>query len=538
MVWEYMKILRNIATLFLLLGILLEPAWQPALAQTAVWSQPLELSSPKQSSTFPEISVDRTGQVHVFWSSGIGDYDVVMYRSLAPGKGWTQENDIVALSVTSGRIITRPASLITPDGVLYLLFRNFTLFYSSVPVVEASNAGAWSERKEINSGDNVVYFSRMVQDHKGTLHLFYTENTPSASCSICFHLYYRRSEDGGARWTGPVRISDPNNGVAKPQIFIDALDKIHVVYEAGPGGDLGAVETESDVAYVSSGDGGNTWTEPAIFRGSAKPETLVTPSAKQTPTATPTAVGLISSKNIAIAQDGRGRLIVAWLSIPEDIIYFSTSSDSGKTWSLGRPITGVWGGWTVYNARTDGYSMATDSAGEVHLVLSGRTAKDQKTLNLLHVAWNGEEWSAPEVIKAYQGDVPEWPKIAVGNGNTLHVVWFERDKQHIFESGTGLYTIWYAQGLLNAPAVKGDPYPTLTAKPLPTEISSADVQPTKTPEPTLPALQTNPTQPGMTGISQPAYSETDYLVLLGKTLVPSLFFLVLVVLGIVILRRR
>jgi hypothetical protein len=51
------------------LSFSLFPASQMALGQATGWSQPLMLSSKRQSSTFPEIVTDSTGRVHVFWGS-------------------------------------------------------------------------------------------------------------------------------------------------------------------------------------------------------------------------------------------------------------------------------------------------------------------------------------------------------------------------------------------------------------------------------------------------------------------------------------
>ena len=57
--------------------------------------------------------------------------------------------------------------------------------------------------------------------------------------------------------------------------------------------------------------------------------------------------------------------------------------------------------------------MAQDGAGNVHLVVVGRTAADQQTLNVLRLEWNGTNWSAPDVVTtvdpATRGDVPQWP---------------------------------------------------------------------------------------------------------------------------------
>jgi len=50
------------------------------------------------------------------------------------------------------------------------------------------------------------------------------------------------------------------------------------------------------------------------------------------------------AKNIALGLDGQDRLLVAWLDMSQDLIYYQLSSDQGQTWSPPRPIPGVWVG--------------------------------------------------------------------------------------------------------------------------------------------------------------------------------------------------
>lgn len=524
---------------------------QPALGQTStqestktsMWSEPQLLSSNKQASTFPDLLVDSYGRVHVFWSSTIGNYDVVMYRVLVPNQGWSDPNDIAALPMTSGEVITRPNGMITPDGMMHLLLRYFTLYQTDAHVANGLDAGAWSQLKQVNSGTNVVYFSRIAVDSKGVWHLFYTENTPSGICTQCFYLYYRSSTDRGATWSVSKPISNPGNGVAKPQVLIDPQDNIFVVWEAGPGGDIGTVDEASQVEFVSSRDGGKSWSEPQPFI--IPPKGTGTPASKKTPTPPQKTLTPLQntaqnpySKFITIEKDGKGNLLVVWLSIKDDLVYYSVSGNTGLTWSPAMEVPGVRGGWSIYPARTDDYSMATDSAGSVHLVMAGKTNPTAKFLSLLHLVWNGLEWSAPESIRDYQGDVPEWPRIAVGNGNQLHVVWFERDKAHILTSTFGYYTVWYANKVVDAPAIPAIFSPTLAPTPSPTATQTKILTAAPSPQPTLAPIQYAVSSSDILGIKKPAYHEADYLLMIAKTLIPTVFFLGLVILGVVVIRRR
>ena len=454
-----------------------------AAGQTQGWSQP----APIAQGWFPDVASDATGQVHVAWSSGGDGYNTVMYTNSQDGQTWSDLTDIAAHpQVDGGDEATRPALLVDQQGIFHVTFRYTSVYYSQAAVGLARLASAWLGPDQV-SGDEPAYFSRLALDHRGTLHLVLTENVPNPDCQICYHVFYRRSDDNGHSWSAPADISVLPTGSAKPQILIDPQNNIHVVWEAGRGGSYGQLVDPTQVMYAASYDGGKTWTPPIRFGA---------PNGR--------------SKNIAIGLDGRGELVIVWLGLPEDRVYYQVSQNQGRSWSPPQPIPGVWGTWAVYQSRLDDYSMATDSAGAIHLVLVGRTAQDQISLGVLHVTWDGATWSKLETITTLVGDVPEWPRIAVGKGNQLHVVWFVRDQANIFNSGQGNYKVWYAHGSSSAPtAAPITPQPTVT----PTPTARPVVVTTATPLPKLNSVQSNVSVNSLT-------SESDDTLLLAKSAIP------------------
>jgi hypothetical protein len=267
--------------------------------------------------------------------------------------------------------------------------------------------------------------------------------------------------------------------------------------------------------YAASYEGGNGWESPTEF---------VSPN------------GL--AKNITIGLYDTDKLLVVWLGLPEDVVYYQFSQDQGRSWSPPRPIPGVWGGYSVYGTRLDTYSIATDVAGDIHLVLVGRTQEKQNTLNVLHLTWNGSIWSSPEAVATLIGDVPEWPRIAVGNGNQLHVVWFVRDQATIWQSDLGKYQIWYAHGSASAPYVDPVSWPTPTPTPTPQKIISTTSTPTPKPSPTAtPTLDPSAAQLVVPErVASSIYTDNDEVILLGISLLPAILIIGIVV--SIVLRQR
>jgi hypothetical protein len=506
------SVVRCVIFVGVALGALLSGA-SLAFAQSGGWSTPIPLSSAATTSWFPDVAADLSGKVHVVWSSGLSlgvglSYDTVMYTSREAGSDWSNPLDIVALP--SKGAVTRPTLLADPSGELNMTFRSYRLYYSRSPV-QSVLARSLLTPIPISSGDN-GYFSRLARDASDRLHVVYTEYSQTADCPVCLHVLYRVSADGGLSWSYPQDISRVPTGAAKPQIVVDGRQVLNVVWEAGRGGDLGQLSDPTTVMYSASDDGGMTWRAPIQ---------LDTPGT--------------SARNVALGLTGDDQLVVAWLGLPEDIVYFQTSGDHGLTWTPAQPIPGLVGGWGVYQARTDGYSMTTDSAGVVHLLVVGRTKPAQASLSVLHLAWDGSSWSAPEVIATLSGDVPEWPRASIGLGNRLHVVWFVRDHAHIWGGdGLFLYRVWYAEKDLDAPPMTPSVWPTPAVTSTgSTQLSDANATLTPSPDGPVPTIQM------VASLDQaipPADSENLALLAILQAMVPV--FVLLAGVTVVAHRRR
>jgi hypothetical protein len=476
----------------------------PLEPSSASWSRPVPLSPLGSMAWFPDVAADAAGRVHAVWSAGTAGYDQVMYAYTDDGQQWNGDNDIVARPQVGGSEATRPSLLVDAAGWLRLTFRDTDVYFEAARADQARGVSAWSAPFRV-SGDQVAYFSRAAVDSRGRLHLVFTENAISNACNICYRLFYRHSDDNGLTWSAPVAISLPDTGSAKPQISIDGADNVHVVWEAGRGGSYGQLDGRTQVMYAASRDRGDTWSAPVALSGAAS-----------------------QGKNITLAARGDGTLLVVWLAVPADRPYYQVSQDAGRTWSSAQVLPGVWGGWTIYQSRLDDYASAVDGAGVVHLVLAGRTAEDQDTLDVLALAWDGQGWSPPESIVELNGDVPEWPRIAVNHGNQLHVVWFVRDEEHIWQSDAGQYRVWYARGLSSAPFVASVAWPA----PAPVTPVVAATPAPATPTPAPPAEPNAlPVQPG---VGETIYTESDELVVIAKSLLPAL---VVTALAVVYARR-
>ncbi len=493
--------------LLLLIALVFFP--QSVRGQKTPWSEPHAF---EPRGWFPAIATDSTGRVHLFWSQSIyygldpdnpeiepsSGYDVVYYTSSPEGEKWNSVNDILAIPQYAVRSVevTRPNPWISPAGILHLTFRNLDVFYSQAPVREAANAQAWRLPVKLNLR-NLGYFSAITGDSRGYLHALYTENYPDSFCNLCYRLYYRQSQDDGTTWSIPADLSalaPQPVGAAKPQFLFDEEENIHVVWESGTGGTFGGVNDPVQILHAASYDGGATW--PVL-------QQITLPDQQ-------------NARNPALGLDADNHLILAWLNTDEDRAYYRSSVTHGRSWEAPAVIPEVWGERTVHNTRQSAFSMVRDSAGILHLVMIGRLDPQQSSLSVLHLTWDGKAWSRPEIIAAYQEEVPEWPQAAIGLGNQLHVTWFVRSKDHVWDANPDYYTVFYSRRTLDAPSLEAIPLPT------PTPTPTITPTPTATPRPTPPpSLGLQPIEPGQT---HTIFSENDDLKIIAVSTLPVLLF--------------
>ena len=69
-------------------------------------------------------------------------------------------------------------------------------------------------------------------------------------------------------------------------------------------------------------------------------------------------------------------------------------------------------------------------------------------LGVYHLTWDGKAWLEPKLVAFYPGPSnPEYPNIAVGQGNHLHAVWFVRS-EGVSQANM---RVWYSELRIDAP---------------------------------------------------------------------------------------
>jgi hypothetical protein len=478
------------------------------------WSPSTRIPSPEESSSwFPDLTVDSQGNVHVVWNETAtnpegGQLERVFY-SMWNGQTWSPYNDILP---TLPDIIRNAITIDNADH-LHMTYRasRANLYHFVANAKTASSAAQWSEPRLVNTRRG-TYMSDVIWSG-GTLHVLYDdrgadlENSPCRP-GTCADIYYRKSPDGGQTWENPISLFPTDAGSARAQVEIDSAGLIHAAWDEGWDRATDDFRLERYGVYTLSADNGRTWSEP----------TLVTyPN--------------MSNTQLTVGSDGKGGIMLVWRTVSRDYPEFFSmwSTDNGQTWQPPRAIPGILsrGG----EQKFDMYDMATDSAGNIHLLVVGHLPGERELAavpGLYHLVWDGTDWSSPMPLFEGAG-YPEYPHLVIHQGNQLHATWFVRATE--FDSPEP-HTIWYASGQTNAPLI----LPTPTPSPSPTRPASTST-PTATPIPTATLSPELTEMEVPEGAVDAIYSENDELLLLLLSLFPAAALIGLIVVIIRVFRR-
>lgn len=445
------------------------------------WKQPQLLSDPAVSvvAAAPDLAVDGEGNPHVTWYSvvsgseeqGGGLVDAIIYRGRIDGV-WSAPEPIVlrerpnygdtSSPLVSDAALRNPQFALTgalasaPDGRLHLTIGSGTSQqYLHAPWREVVRMVLLLPPVSLGAASS----SAIASDDNGAIHIALSApprraepaTQPGARvCAGCLDLLYRRSEDGGLTWTRAENLSWIEGTHTSPQIAADGLGQVHLLWEYR---NPGQPDAPALLLYRRSADGGWSWGEPALL--GAPGESVRLPA-------------------LGVAPDGR--LLAVYTGESTGSVFFQASSDGGQSWSSPGLVPGVVSPGVTETAGRH-FSLAADGAGRLHLLMVGAVpAGGEQGQQLLHLSWDGQSWSAPEVLPGGAG-TPGSPRLAMERGNRLHAVWAGAE----LDADGGLrQAIWHSSVSIDAPELA--PAPTFT--PLPITLPTPTVVSTPTPSPT------------------------------------------------------
>jgi hypothetical protein len=359
---------------FLALGSII--AVQMGLAD---WTPSQRLTWTSGASAVPQIAVDSIPIIHLVWPDYTpGNPEIFYRRSKDKGSTWTTKQRLTWTS--EGALY----AVITADssGPIYMVWGSAPSDNSDLYFKTSTDAGGtWSSGQRFTWTSGYSYAPAIAVDSPDGLQVVWQDDTPGNS-----EIYTKKTSDAGATWSTNQRLTWNSGDSRLPDIAVDSLGHIHVVwYDDTPGND--------EIYYKRSTDGGATWSTSRNLS---------------------LAVG--ACREPAVAIDPSGDIHLVWHSVtPGDWeIYYKRSTDGGATWSANQRIT-----WSPGHSYAP--SISSDTSGNLHIVWYDDKPGNYEVYYITSMD-GGETWSASQRL-CWTSGRSEYPIIAADASGNLHVFW-------------------------------------------------------------------------------------------------------------------
>lgn len=456
--------------------------YEPALAQSEdiVWSEVINISnSPGVTSSDPFLLADPAGIMHLFWTEKVGiapgnQPDTVLY-SQWNGRTWSKVTDLFFAPLSDGNLlVSYPHAILDSAGIIHLIwlsqpnFPYYTLYYSSAPASQAQFVQAWQPKVALAEDLNGTKYSiHLAYEEPNTVHVMYASGVQSDRALEEPGVKYLSSADGGVTWTEPATVfsvRNPTDGASDVRVVYSAPDMLFASWT------MWAADGNGRAIYFSrSLDGGANWDDPKVLDQRREGEYER------------------DWNSLAVLPDGM--LMAMWEGGYRAYRHAMFSTDQGATW------TEPWDIFPRLIGENGFVEFATDSNGVLHLFYSQRLregsaeASEETVSGLWHSVYLGDgQWSDPTLSGGINAILN--PKVSIVNGNTVMAAWYT--------SSNNDYEIRLMTGtILGAPQVQPIPWPkdTQVLRNTPVamvEVAQAEPTPTAAPVVALNAPAENP----------------------------------------------
>jgi hypothetical protein len=257
----------------------------------------------------PAIAQTDDGTLWLVWESGRSGGNGLWHKtSTDGGETWSADSPI-DLGGTWGY---RPAITQTNDGKIWVTFGSHESGSDDIWYTTSSDAGAsWSAPTQITTDLENDDYPAITQTSDGTIWIVW-RSYRSGNADI----WYKTSADGGENWSDDYQLTMDPDWDEQPAITEADDGTVWVVWESGRSGGNG-------LWYKTSSDGGETWSADS-----------------------PTDLGGMWGNQPAITQTNDGKIWVTFGSheSESDDIWYTTTTDSGFTWSCPTQFTRFVGG--------------------------------------------------------------------------------------------------------------------------------------------------------------------------------------------------
>ncbi len=406
------------------------------------WGTLEDVDSDELKLLSPKIVTDNQNRTHLFWSKSdsLGPESLgksVFYAVRQDGQ-WSPSAEILVSSSGKAEQIDAGIDSDNQISIVWSGGQGGEIFFSqadnsqafipsswSVPIILPSPLPVGSSPDISIDGNDVIYVSYAIplNEQRG--------------------IYLTKSGDGGLTWMDSALVFDAQEAewgmVDNPSLAIAENGDLHLIWRRFS---LPTGEGELGLYYSLSGNGGLTWSDPAlVVDGPVVWSDIV-------------ATGTNSIQRVWQQRGSSG-----------STLWHEQSNDGGLTWERIAPVS-------VFGEIVANPSLSTDQAGQLHLLLVVRSGVD--TYGLQHWVYDGSSWSAETRYDLQFSPVTEIRSIVsdFSDYGSLDVVLLNSD---FSIDGGQIYQMIFTNHAIEVPEIEPTPVTQATA----TQVS------TPTPVPTI-----------------------------------------------------
>lgn len=359
------------------------------------WTGPTVIAQAHTVWTRPVITADAHGQVHVLWADRTApaapgsDKGDALFHAAWDGRQWSAPVRILAKEPRAFCLVYPDAAVGSDDQLYAVWSGQSALSFSRAPAAAAHEPRSWLPPRTVVQA-SMVQQGRIVPDTKGRLHVIYSRL--ASDNGPAGNVFYVSSDDGGNSWSAPLQIS--RVPVQEPpvagvsRLVVDQAGGLHAAWEqVAPPSWVG-----DRILYAHSEDGA-TWTEPVVLSG-------------------PIGNG-ISHMVPVLATTGRNTVHLMWgCGIPPTRCY-RTSTDGGRQWSPTQRI------FPQFVSMAGWDSLVVDATSTLHLV-----AQLRMPYGMYHAFKTPEgDWHPPVRFIGEKAFEDGHFVSAVATASGVHAVW-------------------------------------------------------------------------------------------------------------------
>ena len=204
--------------------------YKKSMDQGETWSAAKRLTWTPGKSSWPDISIDSNDNIHVVWDDGTPGYSEIYYKkSTDGGETWTADRRLTWTPDWSDN----PDLAIDSTDALHVFWEDYTPGFSEIYYRRTADAGAtWSTTKRITWTAGDSFDPALAIDATDAIHLVWYDDTPGN-----LEVYYKKTTNGGKTWSPTDRLNWTSGSSQRPVIAVDSTDAVHLVWSDDTPGD-------------------------------------------------------------------------------------------------------------------------------------------------------------------------------------------------------------------------------------------------------------------------------------------------------------